>query len=289
MIFLNTLNVIERTESGCLAHVLTFSLKCFIMWFLTKLLSNQTHDPVNFALWIRFCLFAFLPNIFILFMRVVQYTQSDTVWKFPVSICTVRLNVPALYGPYGWNWPVSNCTLAIRKLRVINRTWNIFYFCLCQGGLTDHVDPYGPYRWNRLFSIRTRSENCMSLMGLNRMFFTFAWIKGVWQIMSIRTVRTDGIGCSQSVYDPKMGLRIYFTSYLCQGALTDHVHPYGPYRWNRPFSIRIRSENCMSLMVLRISSRLTWLKGLSRVVDPFGPYGWNRPFQSVHDTKMWSD
>ena len=77
-------------------------------------------------------------------------------------------------------------------------------------------------------------------------------VKGFLQIMSIRTVRTDRIGRFQSVYDPKMELRIYFTSYLCQGGLTDHVHPYGPYRWNRPFSIRIRSENCVSLMGLRI-------------------------------------
>ena len=124
-------------------------------------------------------------------------------------------------------------------------------------------------------------------MGL-RIFFTFAWVKRVWQIKSIRTVRTDGIGCSQSVYDPKMRLRIYFTSYLCQGGLTDHVHPYGPYRWNRPFSIRIRSENCMSLMGLRIYFTSYLSPGVSRVVDPYGRTDGIGRFQSVHDWKIAS-
>ena len=35
-------------------------------------------------------------------------------------------------------------------------------------------------------------------------WFSFACDKGIWQIMSIRTVHTDGIGCSQSVHDPKI-------------------------------------------------------------------------------------
>ena len=67
--------------------------------------------------------------------------------------------------------------------------------------------------------------------------------------MSIRTVRTDGIGRFQSVYDPKIACHLWDLEYI---------------------------------------SRLTRLKGLSRVVDPFGPYGWNRPFQSVHGPKIVS-
>ena len=38
-------------------------------------------------------------------------------------------------------------------------------------------------------------------------------------MMSIRTVRTDGIGCSQSVYDPKMRLRIYSHLTCVKGVL----------------------------------------------------------------------
>ena len=64
------------------------------------------------------------------------------------------------------------------------------------------VDPYGPYGWIRSFSIRTRSDNCISLRGL-RIFSTLYRCEGGYGL-SIRTVRTDGIGCFQSVHDRKI-------------------------------------------------------------------------------------
>ena len=64
------------------------------------------------------------------------------------------------------------------------------------------VDPYGPYRWNRSFSIRSRSENRISLRGL-RIFSRLYRCEGGYGL-SISTVRTDGIGCFQSVHDRKI-------------------------------------------------------------------------------------
>ena len=64
------------------------------------------------------------------------------------------------------------------------------------------VDPYGPYRWNRSFSIRTRSENCMSLRG-RRIFSRLYRCEGGYGL-SIRTARTYGIGRFQSVHDRKI-------------------------------------------------------------------------------------
>ena len=50
--------------------------------------------------------------------------------------------------------------------------------------------------------------------------------------------------------------------YRCEGEYIRHltgvkgvswvVDPYNPYRWNEPFSICTRSENCISLRVLRV-------------------------------------
>ena len=61
------------------------------------------------------------------------------------------------------------------------------------------VDPYGPYGWNRSFSIRTRSENCMSLRGL-RIFSRLYRCEGGYGL----AIRTDGIGRFQSVHDRKI-------------------------------------------------------------------------------------
>ena len=58
------------------------------------------------------------------------------------------------------------------------------------------VDPYSPYGWNRSFSIRTRSENRISLRGL-RIFSRLYRCEG-GNGLSISTVRTDGIGRFQS-------------------------------------------------------------------------------------------
>ena len=33
-------------------------------------------------------------------------------------------------------------------------------------GVSQVVDQYGPYGWNRPFSIRSRSENCISIKGI---------------------------------------------------------------------------------------------------------------------------
>ena len=64
------------------------------------------------------------------------------------------------------------------------------------------VDPYGPYRWNRSFLIRTRSENRISLRGL-RIFSRLYRCEGGYGL-STRTVRTDGIGRFQSAHDRKI-------------------------------------------------------------------------------------
>ena len=64
------------------------------------------------------------------------------------------------------------------------------------------VNPYGPYGWNRSFSICTRSENCMSLRGLE-IFSRLYRCEGGYGL-SIRMVRTDGLGRFQSVHDRKI-------------------------------------------------------------------------------------
>ena len=69
--------------------------------------------------------------------------------------------------------------------------------------------------------------------------------------LSIPTDRTDGIGRFRFVDDQKncislRGLRKIFRRYRCEGGLRV-VDPYGSYGWNRSFSIRRRSENCISL------------------------------------------
>ena len=110
--------------------------------------------------------------------------------------------------------------------------------------------------------------------------------------MSIRTVRTDGRGRFQSVHDQKIAS--HEGDLECIRRLTGVkgvsrvVDPYGPYRWNRPFSIRIRSENCISLSGLEYISLLTGVKWGSQVVDPYGPYKWNRAFSIRHDRKIAS-
>ena len=65
--------------------------------------------------------------------------------------------------------------------------------------------------------------------------------------------------------------------YRCEGGL-QVVDPYGSYGWNRSFSIRRRSENCISLRGLRKFFRRYRCEGGLRVVDPYGSYGWNRSF-----------
>ena len=70
------------------------------------------------------------------------------------------------------------------------------------GGVPLVVAPCGPYRWNRTFSIRARSENCILLGGLGK-YFTSYQRQGE-QGLSIRTVRTDGIERFQSVHDLKI-------------------------------------------------------------------------------------
>ena len=77
--------------------------------------------------------------------------------------------------------------------------------------------------------------------------------------MSIRTICTDGIGRFQSVHDRKIASHLedleYFLGFTgVEGVRV--VDPYGPYGWNWSFSIRTRSENCISLRGLRIFSRL---------------------------------
>ena len=68
-------------------------------------------------------------------------------------------------------------------------------------GVSRVVDPYGPYRWNGPLSICS--------------FGKLHLIKGTWNILevvflpgfhglSIRTVRTDGMGRFQSVNDRKI-------------------------------------------------------------------------------------
>ena len=64
------------------------------------------------------------------------------------------------------------------------------------------VDRYGPYGWKRSFSIRSRSENRISLRGLR--IFPRLYRCGGGYGLSIRTVRTDGIGRFQSVHDRKI-------------------------------------------------------------------------------------
>ena len=99
--------------------------------------------------------------------------------------------------------------------------------------------------------------------------------------MSIRTVRTDGMGLFQSVHDRKIASHLgdleYISRFTEVKGVSQVVDPYSLYRWNTPLSIGIRSENCISLR-LRIYSTSYWSEGVSRVVDPYGPYGRNRPF-----------
>ena len=82
------------------------------------------------------------------------------------------------------------------------------------------VDPYGPYGWIRSFTIRTRSENCISLrvLGIFSTLYRCQGGYGLW----IRTVRTDGLSRFQSVHDRKniislRGLRIFSRLYRCEG------------------------------------------------------------------------
>ena len=116
-------------------------------------------------------------------------------------------------------------------------------FYPCEGGFARVVNLYGPCRWNRRVSICTRSENCISLRWF-RIYSTFlpVWrgftgCRSVWSVqtewaafnlytigklhlikvnifdilflrgfhgLSIRTVRTDGMGLFQSVHDRKI-------------------------------------------------------------------------------------
>ena len=75
------------------------------------------------------------------------------------------------------------------------------------------VDPYCPYGWNRSFSVRTQSENCISLSGL-RMFSRLYRCQGGYGL-SIRMVRTDGLGRFQSVHDRKIASLTRL--YRCEG------------------------------------------------------------------------
>ena len=101
--------------------------------------------------------------------RVVQYTQSDSVGKFSVSICTVRPIVLALY-----------------DLKIASQLRGLKYFSLFTGvkGVSWVVDPYGPYRWNGPLSICTRSENCISLKGLKVYFTCYRCETGLFRLMS---------------------------------------------------------------------------------------------------------
>ena len=79
-------------------------------------------------------------------------------------------------------------------------------------------------------------------------------MKGGYRL-SIRTDRTDGIGRFRSVDDRKIpshqgDLENFPRLYRCEREL-QVVDPYGSYGWNRFFSIRRRSENCISLRGLR--------------------------------------
>ena len=110
------------------------------------------------------------------------------------------LRVVDPYGPYGWNRSFSIRTrsenrISLRGLRIFSK----LYRC---GTWLRVVDPYGPYGWNRSFSIRLRSENCISLRELR--ICSRLYRCGGGYGLSIRTVRTDGIGRFQSVHDRKI-------------------------------------------------------------------------------------
>ena len=85
-------------------------------------------------------------------------------------------------------------------------------------GVSRVVDPYGPYGWKKPFSIRTRSENCMSLMGL-RMLSHLTAVKGVHGL-SIRTVRADGRSRFSIRTRSENCISLIFTSYGSDGGFT---------------------------------------------------------------------
>ena len=90
-------------------------------------------------------------------------------------------------------------------------------------GVSRVVNPYCPYRLNGPLSIRTRSENCLSLRGL-RIFFTVCQCEGGFTgCRSVRSVQIEW-----AAFDPyTIGklhiirvLRIFFTVYRCEGGFT---------------------------------------------------------------------
>ena len=58
-------------------------------------------------------------------------------------------------------------------------------------GVSRVVDPFGPYQSNGPLSIRTRSENCISLRGL-KIFFTVHRCEGGFTVCrSVRSVQME--------------------------------------------------------------------------------------------------
>ena len=90
-------------------------------------------------------------------------------------------------------------------------------------GVSRVVDPYSPYRSNGPLSIRTRSENCISLRDLEYLS-PFTGVKGVSRFVDPYglyrsngplSIRTQSENCNSL-----RALRIFFTVYLCEGGFT---------------------------------------------------------------------
>ena len=104
-------------------------------------------------------------------------------------------------------------------------------------GVSRVVDPYGPYKWKRPLSIRTRSENCISLRYIRRLtrakgvsrvvdpYGPYRWNRPFSiRIQSENWILLSGLECISLLTGVRWGSQV--------------VDPYGPYRWNKPFSIR---------------------------------------------------